>query len=289
MKKKTLLDHGSIIGFFRENAFLSTTYRSDIVWKKDVVDSDGNIVAKANNKTYRSVEVFYQAVRTGDNKTEALGDNDNWKEVAPLIMEAGLRMKYDQSTAFRAQLLNTGLKYLENADWDTNTFWGTQIKSGEGENFVGKMTMKIREEYASQSPEESLCYGFEGWESLCTNPIDAAEIYLDKIEEWKGVDDITILAYKKKVITDQDLDWYGGNMLDDLIVAFDEAFAWEDGFGPPTKRMQEATIEYMKIIREEYKVQLCDPVGEDGDIHMKREELLPLWRRATKYRRKDNG
>lgn len=134
-----------ICGFFNDYRFLSNFHLSPLEFSGVV---------------YPSVEHAYQAVKTTDKeKREAIrvtatpaiarkmGQNvvlcDDWEEVKVPIMEALLRMKF-KDPELKQKLIDTYPKPLVEYNWWGDKFWG--VYEGRGENMLGKLLMKIREE-----------------------------------------------------------------------------------------------------------------------------------------------
>ena len=70
----------------------------------------------------------------------------DWDAVRVGIMEEVVRAKFSQDTVLAMRLLATGSMPLEEGnDWG-DTFWGVDIRTGKGENNLGKILMKIRDE-----------------------------------------------------------------------------------------------------------------------------------------------
>ena len=112
------------------------------------------------NLTYGSVESAYQAqkldndkdrlpytfmdARKAKRKGKELPKPNDWHNRSLIIMEDLLRLKFSQPY-FKEKLLDTGeAPLLEGNTWG-DRFWG--ICDGEGENHLGKLLMKIRDEY----------------------------------------------------------------------------------------------------------------------------------------------
>lgn len=69
---------------------------------------------------------------------------EDWNTIKVEVMTELVRAKVSQNEDVRNCLLETGTKQLiENSPWDT--FWGAG-KNGKGENRVGKVLMKVRDE-----------------------------------------------------------------------------------------------------------------------------------------------
>jgi len=63
-------------------------------------------------------------------------------------METLLREKFSKDPELRAKLLNTGTsKLVEGNTWG-DRFWG--VCRGQGENNLGRLLMKVREELRNQ-------------------------------------------------------------------------------------------------------------------------------------------
>jgi len=61
------------------------------------------------------------------------------------IMLYAQRKKYSQEP-FKSKLLSTANAHLEEGNWWNDTFWGVDVKTREGENNLGKLIMKVRNE-----------------------------------------------------------------------------------------------------------------------------------------------
>lgn len=110
--------------------------------------------------TYSSSEGAYQAAKTFDediklrivkmSPSEAkkfaykLDVRKDWKDVRVDVMYNILKDKFTRNEYLKVRLLATGEKYLEETNHWKDIFWG--VCEGEGENTLGKLLMKIREE-----------------------------------------------------------------------------------------------------------------------------------------------
>lgn len=68
----------------------------------------------------------------------------DWETEKLPIMEALLRRKFERGSEMAAKLLATGEALLIEGNWWGDVFWG--VCRGKGENHLGKLLMKIREE-----------------------------------------------------------------------------------------------------------------------------------------------
>ena len=72
----------------------------------------------------------------------------HWDSVRLGVMEEVVRAKFRQNSDLAARLLGTGrLPLAEGNSWG-DLFWGVDVKTGKGENHLGRILMKIREEFS---------------------------------------------------------------------------------------------------------------------------------------------
>lgn len=131
--------------FDGDYAFLSNFYFSPI--KEGVI-------------TYPTVEHYFQAQKTTNPETrffisKAANPSEakrrgrrvelrsDWEDIKFSLMERGLRAKF-MIPELREKLLATGEEELVEGNWWGDTCWG--VCNGVGENNLGKLLMKIREE-----------------------------------------------------------------------------------------------------------------------------------------------
>ncbi len=109
---------------------------------------------------YRSVEHFYQAMKTTDPEmraeiaaygevglkkfTKGIELREGWDTLKLEVMKYALERKFSwRNPTLAKMLIETGdSELVEENDWG-DTFWG--ICKGKGENHLGKMLMQIRE------------------------------------------------------------------------------------------------------------------------------------------------
>lgn len=72
----------------------------------------------------------------------------DWNEIKFKVMEDILRIKFNQEP-FKSKLLATGNQYIQEGNTWGDKIWGVDLKTGEGENHLGKIIMKIRDELNS--------------------------------------------------------------------------------------------------------------------------------------------
>ena len=110
--------------------------------------------------TYPSSENAYQAAKFRDKNFRAkfvgilpaeakkLGRSPGivpyWDNIKLTVMEYILRQKFTPGTELAQKLINTGNEELVEGNWWNDTYWG--VCRGVGQNHLGKLLMKIREE-----------------------------------------------------------------------------------------------------------------------------------------------
>jgi ribA/ribD-fused uncharacterized protein len=104
--------------------------------------------AKSDDPGYRAAV----AASTSPNFAKRLGRKAklraDWEFVKLGIMEDLLRQKFAAGTELAAKLIATSGKELVEGNWWGDVFWG-QCPLGVGDNHLGKLLMKIREELNS--------------------------------------------------------------------------------------------------------------------------------------------
>lgn len=74
----------------------------------------------------------------------------DWEDVKDGIMEEIVRAKFSQNVNLRDKLLATGdATLIEGNTWN-DRYWGVDTKTGEGQNRLGKILMKIRSEFQEE-------------------------------------------------------------------------------------------------------------------------------------------
>lgn len=121
-----------------------------------------------SGKEYASVEHAYMAAKSTDpewrlfcQKTNSPGQvkkasrriklRPNWDVLKIKIMKKCLKQKYNQAP-YKAKLRKTGAQFIQEGNWWNDKFWGACLKTGEGENILGKLIMEIRTEMADEHP-----------------------------------------------------------------------------------------------------------------------------------------
>lgn len=124
-----------------------------------------NVLIVHEGITFTSNENFYQAMKTKDidkriqiskmNEADAKAEGkwlekshmfrDDWNEIKESVMLYGLRQKFS-NPIMKQKLLDTEDMVIEEGNTWNDRYWGICLKTGEGENKLGKLLMKIRSE-----------------------------------------------------------------------------------------------------------------------------------------------
>jgi ribA/ribD-fused uncharacterized protein len=69
----------------------------------------------------------------------------DWNEIKDKVMEYLIRIKF-RNKELRRRLLATGEQLLIEGNYWNDRYWGVDLKSGIGENRLGKILMKVRKD-----------------------------------------------------------------------------------------------------------------------------------------------
>jgi len=70
---------------------------------------------------------------------------DDWNDIKLDVMTECIDQKFSQEP-YKTQLEETGDLHIQEGNWWNDTFWGVVTKTGKGENNLGKLIMKKRDE-----------------------------------------------------------------------------------------------------------------------------------------------
>ncbi len=109
----------------------------------------------------------------------------DWEEVKVQEMEKILRAKFTQNPHLAQFLVETGdAELIEGNTWH-DTFWGVDLKTGEGENHLGKLLMALRKDFQQNGiPERKEAHSFRqemSADGICVQLRDITQIPCDCI------------------------------------------------------------------------------------------------------------
>ena len=127
--------------------FLSNLYETPVTW---------------NGLTYLNNEAAFQSAKTFSDRecftnldpssAKKLGRKvqlrSDWENVKDDVMYEICKAKFSQNTELKKRLLSTGNEHLEEGNTWGDKIWGTV--NGIGENRLGKILMRIREELRNE-------------------------------------------------------------------------------------------------------------------------------------------
>lgn len=136
-----------IRGFFGEYRWLSNFWPVRIEFEGAMYPSVEHAyhAAKTHDPELRAMLAALPTPRDVKRQSRKLPLRADWGKVKLAIMEELLRLKFSQPE-LQAWLLATQDAYLEETNHWGNRFWG--VCGGCGENHLGRLLMKIRDELA---------------------------------------------------------------------------------------------------------------------------------------------
>ena len=127
--------------------FLSNFYEAPVTWN--------GLTYLNNEAAFQSAKTFYDRERFTNldpSSAKRLGRRvqlrDDWEDVKNDVMYEICKAKFSQNAELKKKLLETGNKHLEEGNSWGDKIWGTV--NGVGENRLGKILMKIREELRNE-------------------------------------------------------------------------------------------------------------------------------------------
>lgn len=135
----------SIEEFDGEYRFLSNFYPAPITYEGQEFPSVEHAyqAAKTFNPMHRDMVATAKYAGIAKKLGRHIDLRPDWDQVKLTIMERLLRKKFEHAH-LREMLLATGDEELIEGNYWKDTFWG--VCNGEGENHLGKLLMKIRDE-----------------------------------------------------------------------------------------------------------------------------------------------
>ena len=141
----------SITEFRQRYHFLSNFYESRILYG-GIVYGSGEAAFQAQKCTTDMEKLRFTGISPGQSKRTGrhVRLRADWEQVKTGIMEEVVRAKFTQNPELAGALLATGRKVLVEGNHWGDTCWGVDIRTGQGENRLGKILMKVREEMRPQ-------------------------------------------------------------------------------------------------------------------------------------------
>lgn len=135
-----------INSFTGSYSWLSNFEPCNIIFENDRYETSEHAyqAAKTLDKNYRGIIANCVSPHLAKKMGKRIELRSDWEEVKIPIMETILREKFASGTPLAQKLLDTGDEELVEGNWWGDKFWG--VCDGVGENNLGKLLMKIRNE-----------------------------------------------------------------------------------------------------------------------------------------------
>lgn len=120
-----------------------------------------DVEIKYGSLRFKNVESAFQALKSKDYNVRKMFENlsgseskklgrrielrKDWSEIKDNVMEYLVRLKF-KDERLRRMLLATGEQPLIEGNYWNDRYWGVDLKSGIGENKLGKILMKVRKD-----------------------------------------------------------------------------------------------------------------------------------------------
>ena len=142
-----MLQQKDIDSFRGDYDFLSNFYEAVINYQGiQYLNNESAFQAQKCLKESEKMEFSCLSAAKAKRKGRQIALCPDWEQVKVPIMEEIVRAKFSQNPQLAAKLIATAdRKIVEGNTWN-DTFWGVDVATGKGENHLGEILMKIREE-----------------------------------------------------------------------------------------------------------------------------------------------
>ena len=136
-----------ITSFREEYFFLSNFYEAPVEFGGlRYLNNEAAFQAQKCMSEEEKLEFTYLPAAKTKRRGRQVKLRPDWETIKTELMEKIVREKFRQNPQLAAMLINTGdRKLIEGNTWH-DTFWGVDASTGKGENHLGKILMKIRDE-----------------------------------------------------------------------------------------------------------------------------------------------
>lgn len=126
--------------------FLSNFYNAPITYN-GIMFSNSEAAFQSAKTTDASVQALFKTLDASQAKRlgRRIQLRDDWEHVKYDVMYEVCKTKFDQNPELKKRLMETGDAYLEEGNTWNDRCWGTC--NGIGDNNLGKILMRIRDEY----------------------------------------------------------------------------------------------------------------------------------------------
>lgn len=133
--------------FKNQYFFLSNFYECPIYYNKLVFCN-----AEAAFQAQKAIDEKdqYKFINLNASQARKLGKTvqlrKDWEEIKDNVMYEIVKRKFTINKELQQKLLETKEEELVEGNWWHDTYWGVDSKTGTGQNKLGKILMKVREE-----------------------------------------------------------------------------------------------------------------------------------------------
>lgn len=137
----------AITVFDGEFAFLSNFFPCQIEFEGRIFQSSEHLFMsfKQDSEEWKDICAF-GGFTPGQIKRKArkIELRPDWEEIKVDCMKKAVMAKFSQSKELSIKLLLTDERQLVEGNVWKDTFWGVDLKTGEGQNMLGKILMEVR-------------------------------------------------------------------------------------------------------------------------------------------------
>ncbi len=134
--------------------FLSNFWDCHVEYDGRVFSSVETAYQYSKCVTQEDKDRMFSTTKPGDSKrlSGKIKVRSDWDDVKLGIMEDLVRQKFTDPTLKKKLLETENLNLQEGNNYRgrVDQFWGVDLKTGEGENHLGKILMKVRDELRSR-------------------------------------------------------------------------------------------------------------------------------------------
>ena len=137
--------------FQGEYRWLSNFWPAKVKFRHIEFPTVENAYQAAKCQDWNDLKKFIN-IKPGESKKlgRTIAIRQDWEESKLLVMERLLLQKfpYDDDNTLTQKLIATYPKEIQEGNLWHDTFWGINLRTGKGQNHLGKLIMRIREDIA---------------------------------------------------------------------------------------------------------------------------------------------
>lgn len=136
---------GVISDFRKKNSFLSNFFEKPFIWKDRMfMSAEGAFQSEKSTDPAVQEKFTRMTPKEAKEAGRRLALRPDWESVKDEIMEEIIYEKFSQNDSILYKLIETGNATLIEGNTWHDTYWGVDAFSGEGENKLGIILMKVR-------------------------------------------------------------------------------------------------------------------------------------------------